>query len=83
MTQITDSAAFTGATERRLPRMIAGSLAFFRNATPVHVPPLPMPGPQAEALIDAEHARLSSFGSWDALRDDLRARAASTGRKSA
>ncbi|GGE27813.1 hypothetical protein SAMN05421774_11625 [Gemmobacter megaterium] len=34
---------------------------------------LAAPGPATEAIIDADMARMASFGSWSALRDELRA----------
>lgn len=56
-----------------LRRAVAGALAFLTTRrTSAHAPDL-TPGPAPEALIDADVARLASFGSWQALREELRA----------
>ncbi|WP_323041619.1 hypothetical protein [Gemmobacter sp.] len=59
-----------------LRRSLAGALAFLTarraSAGAANRPDL-TPGLAPEALIDADMARMASFGSWQALRDELRA----------
>ena len=58
-----------------LRRSLAVMLAFvtMRRATVTANRPDLTPGLAPEALIDADMARMASFGSWQALRDELRA----------
>lgn len=86
MAFVTDSRFAEVALSRRratMARMIGGMLGFLK--TPDHEPPPPpLPiGPQAKALVDADYERLASFGSWSALRDELRERAIQPQRKTA
>ena len=82
MTDTTDAHYAALHTAGPFPRMMAGFLSVFRKA-PAERPVVTTPGPAVEALIDADYARLASHGSWDALRDDLRAHAARARSKAA
>lgn len=68
---------------RPFSRMMGGLVASLARRAP-EPPPAPLPsGPATAAIIDADYERLASFGSWESLRDDLRARATEPRRKSA
>lgn len=68
---------------RPFSRMMGGLVASLMRKAPEQ-PPAPLPsGPATAAIIDADFERLASFGSWETLRDDLRARATEPRRKSA
>jgi hypothetical protein len=68
---------------RPFSRMMDGLVASLTRRVP-EPPPAPLPsGPATVAIIDADYERLASFGSWESLRDDLRARAAEPVRRSA
>jgi hypothetical protein len=80
MTYVTDPAdsAFDQTTRRNRPfaRMMGGIMSSLapRKPEPAIVP-LPPTGPAIEALIDADYERMASHGSWESLRDSLRASA--------
>jgi len=70
----TDEIGRQGRASQR--RSLLDVLGLFRRApAPVKaVPPEQPIGLVTEALIDADVARMASFGSWTALREELRAR---------
>lgn len=69
---------------RPFSRMMEGLVAAFSRREPEPKPPAPLPsGPAAQAMIDADYERMAAFGSWESLRDDLRARATDRPRRSA
>jgi hypothetical protein len=69
---------------RPFSRMMEGLVAALSRRDPEPKPPAPLPsGPAAQAMIDADFERMASFGSWESLRDDLRARSGDRPRRSA
>ncbi|MFN3292224.1 MAG: hypothetical protein ACK4S2_01010 [Gemmobacter sp.] len=85
MTYVADSVPPIPRARRPFLRMIAGLLKATANPRAASQPMLapPSSGPAVEALVDADVARMAQFGSWSALRDDLRARAEPNRRNSA
>lgn len=73
-----------GTRGRPFARMMAGVVSALspRRMEPAK-PVTTTPGPATEALIDADYERMASFGSWQALRDNLRETAAAPPRKRA
>jgi hypothetical protein len=68
---------------RPFSRMMGGLMAALTGGG-ARQPPAPLPsGPATAAIVDADYERLAAFGSWDSLRDELRARAAEPRHKSA
>lgn len=86
MTYLTDSEFTTrgiAGSSRPFARMLGGLLGAL-NVRRGAAPPPPRPiGPAAEAMIDADYERMAGFGSWEALRDNLRASATAPATKAA
>lgn len=85
MTYVADSVPPIPRARKPFLRLLAGLLkaAARPGGAPETMLPPPSSGPAVEALVDADFARLAQFGSWSALRDDLRAKAEPTRKNSA
>lgn len=88
MTYVTDPAETSLGTStprlRPFGRMMAGFLDALGSRKPAPVvAPKPAIGPAIAALIDADYERMASHGSWESLRDSLRASASPPARKRA
>ncbi|MDP2087512.1 MAG: hypothetical protein Q8K20_20140 [Gemmobacter sp.] len=85
MTYVSTSADAFPDSRRPFARMLDGFLTALspRSAAPAAAVQAPAPGPAASALIDADFERMAGFGSWEALRDNLRESANAPPRKRA
>jgi len=69
---------------RPFARMLGGLLAALNASRADESPAPPRPiGATTEAFVDADYDRMAGFGSWEALRDNLRASADAPAAKAA